>query len=101
MTGLDSEAETRINLGQLAGCARHLDAHEWAAPDDVVHGSNDLDIGVEVEATVVIEYPHAGVVADEGPLAGLIGLCGIGYDIDIEVLLVPLFDFVVGEELAP
>ncbi len=43
-------------------------AYERPILYDIVHGAYHLDIRVEVQAAVVVEYAEAGVVADEGVL---------------------------------
>lgn len=50
---------------------------------------------------MVIEYLEAGVIADEGPFAGGVCLACVGYGVDVEIVLVPLYYLIVGEEFAP
>jgi hypothetical protein len=63
--------------------------------ENIVDRGKEFDVGVEVYATVVVEYPEACVVTDKSIFAGLVCLgCVVAY-IDVEVILVPEFDFMV------
>ena len=78
-----------------------LTPHKGSFGDDVVHVLDHLHVGVEIEAAVLIEYPEAGIVAHEGILLRLVCLSGIGNDVHIEVVLVPLLYLIVGKILPP
>ena len=76
-------------------------AHEGAGGCDVVHRADYLHVGVEVQASVLIEDFEAGVVADECVFTYGICLGGVGDGVDIEVILVPLHYLIVGEIFVP
>ena len=49
----------------------------------------------------MIQNPEAGIVAYEGIFLGFVCLLGIGYYVNIEVVFVPFFYFIIRQELAP
>lgn len=78
-----------------------LHAHERTASDDVVKRTNDLHIGVEIQSAILVQYPKAGIIRDESIFSCSVGLTGVWDDVDIEITLVPTFDFIVRQILPP
>ena len=95
----DAQAR-RHHRVRLTWNAIHFDAHEGASLDNIIHRLDDLDIGVEINAAMMVENPEAGIVAHKRVFPGLIGLGCIWNAVDIEVVLVPLLDLVIRKELA-
>ena len=76
-------------------------SHKWASFQDVVKWFDYFHIGVEINTAEVVENPKARIIAYESVFFCFVGFCGVGYDVYIKVVFVPLLDFVVGEELFP
>lgn len=82
-----------VIVGFKAG--EHVVMQEW------VEGLDHFDVGVHVDATLVVEGIEAHIVGDEGEFAGLVGLADVGHGVDVEVVLVPLLESVVGTIFFP
>lgn len=79
----------------------YFETHERSASDNIIHRADDLDVGVEIDAAMFIEDFEPCVVADEGIFAGLVCLCRIWNGVNVEVILIPFYDFIAGKELSP
>lgn len=79
----------------------YFETHERSASDNIIHRADDFDVGVEIDAAMFIEDFEPCVVADEGIFAGLVCLYRIWNGVNVEVVLVPFYDFIAGKELSP
>ena len=78
-----------------------LVTHKVATSDDVVNRTNYFDVRIEVDAAILMQNPEAGIVAHEGILLHGVCLCRIRNDINIEVILIPLFYLIIRQILLP
>lgn len=79
----------------------NLKAHKRACGHDIVHWTNNLNISIEIEATVFVKDLETRVVAYKRVFLGLVSLAGIWNAVDIEVIFVPFLDFIVWEKFLP
>lgn len=68
---------------------------------DIIYRAYHLYIRVEVNTTVFIQYPEAGIVANESIFLLCIRLCRIRNDIDIEVVFILFLYLIVRQKLLP
>ena len=71
------------------------------ARHDIIHISDDLHISIEIDASVMIQNPESGIVADESIFAGSISLTSVRDCIYIKIAFIPASDFIFRKELLP
>jgi len=90
-------------LGDVAGQHRLFGLYdgEHLGVEQVIERFEHFDIGVEVDAALVIECIVADVVGGESVFLSLDRLADPGYGVYVETALVPADDFVTGQCPAP
>ena len=78
-----------------------LESHKVATSYDVVNWSYHLNVRIEVDTAILMQNPETGIVAHEGILLHGIRLCRIRNDVNIEVILIPLFYLIIRQILLP
>ena len=78
-----------------------LEAEKGIVLQKVVQRADQLDVGIHINAAVLVQNFKAGVVGHKGPLFPFQRLFGVKRPGAVVVLLVPLDDLVVRTELLP
>lgn len=98
-----AEAGVDARVARVALCRIRigLESHKVATSYDVVNRSYHLNVRIEVDAAIFMQNPEASIVAHESILLHGIRLSRIRNDVNIKVILIPLFYLIIRQVLLP
>ena len=76
-------------------------AHKCAIRDDIAHILYYFNIRIEIQASIVIQNPKASIITNKRPFLRLIRFSNIFTAIQIKIVFIPLFDFIIRKILFP